>query len=92
MHDHVRQRLAQGFMYQRLVFALALFESKRHLQIRSQFGINPAIEVVEIARPLSIQREPVNPALLTLRFGALLIVEHVVGQFLLNHRHLAEHQ
>jgi hypothetical protein len=49
MHQHIRQSLAQRLMHWRLFLALALFQPEGHLQLGSQFQVDLAVEVVEIA-------------------------------------------
>ena len=79
-------------MHRRVFNPLPVLQLKRHFQIRSKLLVYLAKKVIHISRPTPIGNQAVNPAPLCLCLGALLIVHHVIWQFITNHFSAAKHQ
>ena len=92
MDQRVEQRFTHGGVNRGFVLPDAIFQTEGYLQVCGKLQVDLAEEVVQVAGPGAIQRQTVRPAQCVGRFWLFLVVEHVVGQSLLNGRHGAEHQ
>jgi hypothetical protein len=54
------------------IFAFPSLQMEGNLQISRELEIYLAVEVIEIARPFTVEGDAVDPAILRLRFRALL--------------------